>query len=117
MEPRLLLLVGLGGAFGAMLRYGVNELLSGSFPWGTLLVNSVGSLLLGCIVGAALSPEMGLLFGTGVMGAFTTMSAYSVDLIELLESGQHGPAAGYLIATLLGCPLLAWGGMRAVQAF
>jgi len=50
------------------------------------------------------------------MGAFTTMSAYSVDLIELFENSEYGPAMGYLLLTLLGCPLLAYGGLRIAQA-
>ena len=50
------------------------------------------------------------------MGAFTTMPAYSVDLIELFENSEYGPALSYLLLTLLGCPLLAYGGMRIAQA-
>ena len=116
MEPKMLALVGVGGAIGAVLRYLIGELMPDGFPWGTLTVNLLGSLLLGVIVGMSLSPEMGLLFGTGIMGAFTTMSAYSVDLLELLENSEYGPAAAYLLMTILGCPLIAYGGMKAVQA-
>ena len=109
-------IVGVGGAIGAVLRYMIGEWLPDGFPWGTLTVNLLGSLLLGIIVGMSLSAEMGLLLGTGLMGAFTTMSAYSVDLVELFENSEYGPAMSYLLITLLGCPLLAYGGMKIVQA-
>ena len=115
MEPKMLAFVGVGGAIGAVLRYMIGEWLPDGFPWGTLAVNLLGSLLLGIIVGMSLSAEMGLLLGTGIMGAFTTMSAYSVDLVELFDNGEYGPAASYLLMTLLGCPLLAYGGMRIMQ--
>ena len=111
----MLALVGLGGAIGAVLRYMIGEWIPDGFPWGTLTVNLLGSLILGIIVGMSLSAEMGLLLGTGIMGAFTTMSAYSVDLVELFENSEYGPAASYLLMTLLGCPLLAYGGMKIMQ--
>ena len=82
----------------------------------TVVLPRIVRALLGIIVGMSLSAEMGLLLGTGIMGAFTTMSAYSVDLVELFENGEYGPAASYLLVTLLGCPLLAYGGMRIMQA-
>lgn len=115
VEPRILALVGLGGAIGAMLRYGVGEWFSGEFPWGTLAVNLIGSLLLGVILGLSLSEEMVLVLGIGLMGAFTTMSAYSMDLVRLFDEGQHSQAATYLLITLLGCPLLAFAGWKAVS--
>ena len=115
MEPKMLALVGVGGAIGAVLRYMIGEWIPDGFPWGTLTVNLLGSLLLGILVGMSLSAEMGLLLGTGIMGAFTTMSAYSVDLVELFDNGEYGPATSYLLMTLLGCPLLAYGGMKIMQ--
>jgi len=116
MEPKMVAIVGVGGAIGAVLRYMIGEWLPDGFPWGTLTVNLLGSLLLGILVGMSLSAEMGLLLGTGLMGAFTTMSAYSVDLVELFENSEYGPAMSYLLITLLGCPLLAYGGMKIVHA-
>ncbi len=113
MEPKVLALVAVGGAVGAVLRYAVGEWLPNDFPWGTLTVNLIGSLLLGVIVGLSISEEMALLLGTGLMGAFTTMSAYSIDVIKLFEDGKFGSASGYLMATILGCPLLAYMGWKA----
>ena len=115
MEPKMLALVGVGGAIGAVLRYMIGEWIPDGFPWGTLTVNLLGSLILGIIVGMSLSAEMGLLLGTGIMGAFPTLSAYSVDLVELFENSEYGPATSYLLMTLLGCPLLAYGGMKIMQ--
>ena len=85
------------------------------FQWGTLTDKLVGSKVLGVIVGMSLSAEMVMLLGTGIMGAFTTMSAYRVDLVELIENSEYGTAASCLLITLLGCPILAYGGMKIVQ--
>ena len=115
MEPKMLALVCLGGAVGAALRYMVGEWMPDGFPWGTMSVNLIGSLLLGFVVTMALSEETVLLVGTGLMGAFTTMSAYSVDLIELIENSEHSSAVVYLLVTVLGCPLVAYGGMKLAQ--
>ena len=112
----MLALVGLGGAIGAALRYMVGELMPDGFPWGTMSVNLLGSFVLGIVVTMSLSEEMVLIFGTGVLGAFTTMSAYSVDLIELMEKSEYSVAMGYLLVTILGCPLLAFGRMKISQA-
>ncbi len=112
----MIALVGLGGALGATLRYIVGEWVSDEFPWGTMMVNLLGSFILGVLVTMSLSEEIVLLVGTGVMGAFTTMSAYSVDLIELIEKSEYPAATGYLFVTVLGCPLLAFAGMKLAQA-
>ena len=116
MEPKMLALVGLGGAMGAILRYIVGESMPEGFPWGTMTVNLLGSFLLGIVVTMALSEEVVLLVGTGVMGAFTTMSAYSVDMIDLIEKNEHSTAAIYFLVTILCCPLLAFSGMKLVQS-
>ena len=112
----MIALVGLGGALGATLRYIVGEWVSDEFPWGTMMVNLLGSFILGVLVTMSLSEEIVLLVGTGVMGAFTTMSAYSVDLIELIEKSEYPAATGYLFVTVLGGPLLAFAGMKLAQA-
>ena len=111
----MLALVGLGGAIGATLRYMIGEWMPDGFPWGTMMVNLLGSLLLGIVVTMSLSEETVMLIGTGLMGAFTTMSAYSVDLIDLVENNEHSTAVVYLLVTVLGCPLLAFGGMKFAQ--
>lgn len=88
--------VALGGAVGAVARWGVSQLalrfLGPSFPWGTLAVNVIGSFLLGviAIVGdrAELSPGVRALLATGLMGAFTTFSTFSVETIRFVERGE-----------------------------
>lgn len=92
------LLVFLGGGIGSMLRLGVYRLtrlwLSPDFPWGTLAVNVIGGFAAGLVTGwlAARSPGTGentaLFLMTGVLGGFTTFSAFSVDALQLIQRGQ-----------------------------
>ena len=97
------LLVGAGGALGAMLRYGVSSLAGhlwpSPFPYATLFVNVVGSLAMGVLVGLlarTLPPmqnEIRLFIAVGVLGGFTTFSAFSLDAVTLVERGQWGLSA------------------------
>ncbi|MCY3996476.1 MAG: fluoride efflux transporter CrcB [Rhodobacter sp.] len=102
-----LLQVALGGALGAVGRYLVSvtalRLGGGGFPWGTLTVNVTGSFLMGVLVvalgqlnGMKLSPFL----ITGVLGGFTTFSAFSLDAMTLYERGQAGLAAAYVLASV-----------------
>ena len=85
-----------GGAIGAVARYGVSgwiqNLTEGAFPWGTLCVNSVGSLLIGLFWGLSeltpVSPAVRLLFSIGFLGAFTTFSTYSLETLNLLRDRE-----------------------------
>ena len=110
-----LLLVMLGGAAGAGLRYEVGRLtlrqLGYGFPWGTLAVNLAGGLLMGLLAGALTGIDMmsrpaWMLLGVGVLGGFTTFSAFSFDLFFMIQRGQLGVAAGYALASVLGALLL-----------
>lgn len=119
MDGRAILLVGLGGAFGAIARYAISEWIPDGFPWSTLVVNLLGSFLLGTLIAISLtneqvSPEVLLLVGTGALGAFTTMSTFSVDVIELLDSGQRFPALSYMLANMFLCPLFAFIGWKYI---
>ena len=105
-------IVALGGALGATLRYAVSEWVSvDSFPYATLSVNLVGSFLLGVLAGGLaqnlLSANMALLLGTGVLGAFTTMSTFSVETIQMFEQGHGNSAIVYIIITMAFGPILA----------
>ena len=105
-------IVALGGALGATLRYAVSEWVSvDSFPYATLSVNLIGSFLLGVLaVGLAqniLSANMALLLGTGVLGAFTTMSTFSLETFEMFDRGQGSSAIVYIVLTMTLGPLLA----------
>jgi CrcB protein len=120
-----LLLVMLGGAAGAGLRYELGRLtlrqLGPDFPWGTLAVNLIGGLLMGLLAGilagiGMVSRPAWLLLGVGVLGGFTTFSAFSFDLFFMIQRGQPGVAAGYALASVLGALLLfvaGWGLARA----
>lgn len=106
----LLLVMG-GGALGAGARHLVNmaalRLVGAGFPWGTLTVNAVGSLLMGLLAGwLALKYEGGgqelrLFLATGVLGGFTTFSAFSLDAVLLWERGAHALATGYVLASVM----------------
>ena len=109
-----LIQVALGGAFGATARYMIGlataRLLGKDFPWGTVTVNFLGSFLMGVIV-VVLAHENGNRYApllmTGMLGGFTTYSAFSLDAITIYERGEVTLAALYVIATLV----LALGGI------
>jgi len=100
--------VAIGGAVGAVGRYltglGAARVLGASYPWGTLTVNVVGSFIMGILfIVLATKGEMRLspLLMTGMLGGFTTFSAFSLDALKLFEKGQIGLAAGYILATVV----------------
>ena len=117
MDLRLVALVAAGGAIGAVARYALQQWLpSDSLPWGTMTANLVGSLLLGILLGAVaagatVGDEVILLFGTGLLGAFTTMSAFAVDSIRLAENNPSSTLI-MITTTILGSIALAWIGWR-----
>ena len=101
------LLIFLGAGVGGVLRHGMNlaalRLLGPAFPWGTLAVNVVGSLLMGFLAALLVGrSEARLLLMTGVLGGFTTFSAFSLDAWNLWERGDVTLAAGYVLASVLG---------------
>ena len=119
MESKALLLVAVGGACGAVARYAITEWIPSDFPWGTLVVNVLGSFLLGVLIAVGITneqvtPEILLLVGSGALGAFTTMSTFSVDAIQLIDSGEHMPALGYMLGNFILCPLFAFVGWRCL---
>ena len=94
--------VALGGALGAVLRYLVG--LAVAFPLGTLAVNVIGSFLMGVLVVAMAhlsATRFAPLLMTGLLGGFTTFSAFSLDALTLWERGQHSLAAAYVLASIL----------------
>ncbi|WP_194744816.1 FluC/FEX family fluoride channel [Thermaurantiacus tibetensis] len=100
------LLVGLGGALGACARYGVGRLVgAGLWPSATFAVNLAGGLLMGLLAGwlAARggSEQVRLFLGVGLLGGFTTFSAFSLELWLLLEKGEWLVAAGYALASVV----------------
>ena len=103
-----LLHVALGGAIGASARYltsvGAMRLMGPGFPWATLAVNVIGSFLMGVLI-VALAHKSGMkaapFLMTGILGGFTTFSAFSLDAFTLYERGQTGLAATYVVASVL----------------
>ena len=113
----MVLLVGLGGAIGSMLRYLATEIIpSNHIPYGTISVNLVGSMLLGLMFGAIaadviINQNYVLLFGTGVLGAFTTMSAFAMDTVTLSED-ELSKTVIYITITIFGSIGFAWLGYK-----
>lgn len=98
-------LVALAGALGAVSRYAVGTALAGrAFPWATLTVNVVGSLVLGVVLATAADrwdPAITTAVAVGFLGAFTTFSTFSVETVALVRDGRAGTALLYVAASLV----------------
>ena len=100
----------LGGALGALGRWGIAEALPrdpDGWPWATLLVNLTGCLVLGLLIGLVFarspdSPWLRPFLGTGVLGGFTTFSAFAVETVQLTDAGRPGLAAAYVAVSVAG---------------
>ena len=121
-----LVIVAAGGAVGASLRhltgFAAMRLLGVNFPWGTLAVNIVGSFAMGVFIellarrfGA--SNELRLFVATGLLGGFTTFSAFSLDVAVLWERGAMATAAGYVLASVVGAILALFAGLWVARTF
>ncbi len=107
-ELRLCLLVGLGGAVGAVLRYGCGVWVpdGDGFPWTTFAINVSGALVLALLPGLAWvrrSTAWTAALGPGLLGGYTTLSAYAEQARDLLADGRAAVAAAYLLGTLAAC--------------
>jgi CrcB protein len=117
------LMVGAGGALGAMARHGLNHLvhqrqLASSFPLGIFLVNVIGSVVIGLLAGLLsanrlqLSGDARVFVFVGVLGGFTTFSSFSLDTLALARAG-HSTQAALNVAGQVGLSLLGvWAGYR-----
>lgn len=115
-DPVTVLLVALGAAVGAPLRYLTNRVIQArlgtGFPWGTFTVNVVGSMLLGFLAGLPSSAPVTALLGTGFCGALTTYSTFSFETLRLAQNGARLAAVCNVVASVLaglgaaGCGLL-----------
>jgi CrcB protein len=108
--PGALAAVAAGGALGAVVRWSVEGLFAGGggFPWTTFAINVVGSFLLALLPASAAvrrSPHLVLFLGPGVLGGFTTLSAYAEDARRLLDAGQVVLGAAYVVGTVFACLL------------
>jgi len=106
------LLVGAGGALGAVARFAVASRLNrDGAPYGTLAVNAVGSFALGLLTIGGVGGDAALFFGIGACGAFTTYSSFSVDTVTLWQAGDRRRAVAYAVGTFAAAALgvaLAW---------
>lgn len=97
----MLVLVAVGGATGAVVRYWVGRRFAAArFPWATLVVNIGGSLLMG-VVAAGVDGRMRTVLGTGVAGALTTYSAFALDTVLLHRNGRQVRAMANVLANLV----------------
>jgi CrcB protein len=115
------LLVAVGAAVGAPLRYLTDRAIQGRhdsvFPWGTLTVNVVGSLLLGFLIGLPTGRAVTALIGTGFCGALTTYSTFSYETLRLAQGGARFYAAANIVASVVAGLGAAYCGLLIAQAF
>ncbi len=111
-----------GGAIGALLRYwmstGIHHLLGRGFPYGTLVVNVLGSLLMGflyimLIDKLSLGPVWRAALLVGLLGAFTTFSTFSIETLNLMEEGELVKALLNVVLSVVLCLFAAWIGVLA----
>ncbi len=116
-----LLIAGLGGGIGSMARFALYHLIKfNQFPLATLLINIVGSLLIGIVIGFSLKePQWNLhwkiFLATGICGGFTTFSAFSADNLELIQQGKTGIAAGYILGSVALGIFATWIGIKIIS--
>jgi CrcB protein len=119
-----LLLVMLGGAVGAGARHLTGRaalaLWGPGFPWGTLAVNLIGGFAMGLLAGwlaarASGDEAMRALLGVGVLGGFTTFSAFSLDAVLMVERGDYGAALAYVLASVVGSIVALFAGLQLTR--
>jgi len=124
MNATMLLAIGTGGAVGSLCRYllagAIGNAAGGEWPWGTLAVNAIGGLAIGALAeGFAprleASPELRGFLVTGILGGFTTFSAFSLETMEMLERQAWGPALAYVAASVVASLLAAFAGAWCVR--
>ena len=120
----MLFAVGVGGGLGALARYyiaGWVQPPGAEFNWGIFVVNITGGLLMGMIVEASalrlnLSPELRSFLTVGILGGYTTFSTFSLDSALMLQKGQYGLAAGYIIGSVVLSIFALFAGLWIVRA-
>ena len=120
---RNVLLVMAGGALGSGLRYlfgrAATIAFGADYPWGTLGVNLIGGLAMGLLAGILLRDSGGeavrLLIGVGVLGGFTTFSAFSLDMVTMVERGAVTGALGYALVSVIGAAVALFVGLQLTR--
>ncbi len=116
-----LLLVGLGGGLGAMFRFLLSaSWKSYSFPFSTLIINIIGSLIIGIVLAlneknSFISDDLKLFLATGICGGFTTFSTFSVENVLLLKAGNYWLATFYIFTSIAGCLLATLVGFKIIN--
>ncbi|MAV31355.1 MAG: fluoride efflux transporter CrcB [Cycloclasticus sp.] len=119
-----LLAIAAGGSIGAVMRFivstGIYSWLGRGFPYGTLVVNVLGSLLMGLLYELFLqrlsvSPEVRAILLVGFLGAFTTFSTFSIETVNLIEQGDLLKAMANVLASVILCVLAAWIGLQIMR--
>ena len=121
----MLFSVGVGGGLGALARYyiaGWVQPAGVQFNWGIFIVNITGGLMMGLIVEASalklnLSPELRSFLTVGILGGYTTLSTFSLDSALLLQKGQYGLAAAYVIGSVVLSIAALFAGLWIARAF
>lgn len=116
--------IAVGGAVGALARFGAVQAagrMGWAFPWGTLAVNVAGSLALGLLFGAfgrreSFAAVAQPLVAVGMLGAFTTFSAFSLETVQLLQGERWLAALAYVTVSVILCIGAAWAGLRLAGA-
>jgi fluoride exporter len=117
--PVTWLAVAVGGALGSLARFwlaaAMTMLTGPRFPWGTLLINILGSFIIGLVAAVTMvparlpmHPDVRVFLMVGVCGGFTTFSAFSLQTLELLQSQEILPASGYIAGSVALCILGVW---------
>ncbi|MBS1496338.1 MAG: fluoride efflux transporter CrcB [Bacteroidetes bacterium] len=115
------ILVGIGGGIGAMLRYLLYYFLKTTdFPLGTLVINIIGSFIIGLVIAASIknvsfSAEAKLFLATGICGGFTTFSSFSVENILLIQEGRLNTALLYTLLSVAGGIAATWLGFKIIN--
>ncbi len=122
---KALLLVGLGGGLGSILRYLTSVFVSrqfpSAFPWGTFAVNFIGCLLAGIFIGMlerqqVINTDLKLLLITGFCGGYTTFSAFSAENLNLIQNGNTLTALLYITASILTGIIAVVGGLMITKS-
>jgi len=118
-------MVALGGAFGALARFGLSSLLApqpGKFPYATFTANVMGCLVMGflylyIVEKTSVSPYLRPLLMVGFLGAFTTFSSFSIEALTLWQSHQASTAVLYVMCTVISCLLATLVGLTLCEKF
>ena len=115
--------IGLGGGLGSMGRYGVSRIFAfwfgETFPWGTLVVNVSGSLLIGLLAGLTsdpnsrflIAPDMRQFLLVGICGGYTTFSSFSLQTLALMRQGDMLEAGSNIVMSVIFCLMAVWLGL------